>query len=335
MGLKLVIKRYVSQAFYYMGVVRFLRSIHKNENVIVAYHRVLPEDFKELRYIQPGMYVTCSTFEKHMAYISAHYTVLNFSEVRSFDEIRGACFVTFDDGWSDTYEYAYPILMKYNIPATIFVCTNLIGSQTRLWSDKIGAYIHQASEEELGSVLEIMRRHCCREFDKYRGDRILLLESICGAMKKMDDRAASMVISAIEASMGGESEERSSGGVWLSWKEIEEMRSSGQCFGSHSHNHKILSQMGYDDMVREIETSQEILASKLGKKPDLMSYPNGDYNPDIIGVLRKLGFRLGFSTKSGFVSESENEYALCRLMIHDDIARFEEMFACKLVRCLV
>ncbi len=36
--------------------------------------------------------------------------------------------ITFDDGYYNNYEYAYPILKKYNLPATIYIIVSKIGA---------------------------------------------------------------------------------------------------------------------------------------------------------------------------------------------------------------
>jgi len=45
--------------------------------------------------------------------------------------------MTFDDGYESVYEYAFPILEKYNIPATVFVSPNYMG-KLNTWDVNIG-----------------------------------------------------------------------------------------------------------------------------------------------------------------------------------------------------
>ncbi len=76
--------------------------------------------------------VVPEVFERQMQYLDrAGYRTLKAGELLSF--INGdlsldekAVMVTFDDGWLDNYVYAFPILKKYNINATIFIATDWI-----------------------------------------------------------------------------------------------------------------------------------------------------------------------------------------------------------------
>jgi peptidoglycan/xylan/chitin deacetylase (PgdA/CDA1 family) len=68
------------------------------------------------------------------------YRVVRLSELADF--IAGktelplrAVVLTFDDGYTSTYEHAYPLLKKYGFPATVFLYTNFIGARDALtWS---------------------------------------------------------------------------------------------------------------------------------------------------------------------------------------------------------
>jgi len=70
-------------------------------------------------------------FEKQMDYLSAHnYSVISLSEllarVRSGQLPPKPIVITIDDGFKSTYTLAYPVLKKYNFPATLFLYTNFI-----------------------------------------------------------------------------------------------------------------------------------------------------------------------------------------------------------------
>lgn len=79
--------------------------------------------------------VSPATFEKQMRFLRRHnYNVITLEELANLiagkNKIpRKTVAITFDDGYLDNYTNAYPVLKKYNIPATIFVVINRIGKR--------------------------------------------------------------------------------------------------------------------------------------------------------------------------------------------------------------
>lgn len=77
--------------------------------------------------------VSPETFEKQMEYLfQQNYQPITFRQFLYFIEGGGelpekSLIITFDDGWKNQYTYAFPILKKYNFPATFFIVVNQIG----------------------------------------------------------------------------------------------------------------------------------------------------------------------------------------------------------------
>ena len=95
--------------------------------LIICYHCVKDEAFPHLR---PAK---VEDFENQMRYLSKVYNPISLA--RMSQHIQNgtslpskAIAVTFDDGYQDNYENAYPILTKYHIPATVFLTTGFIGT---------------------------------------------------------------------------------------------------------------------------------------------------------------------------------------------------------------
>jgi peptidoglycan/xylan/chitin deacetylase (PgdA/CDA1 family) len=66
-------------------------------------------------------------FAQHMRYLKAQYCPVRLVEVAAFVTGQGtlpdrAIAITFDDGYADFLTNAFPVLEKYGIPATLFVC---------------------------------------------------------------------------------------------------------------------------------------------------------------------------------------------------------------------
>jgi peptidoglycan/xylan/chitin deacetylase (PgdA/CDA1 family) len=109
--------------------------------VVLMYHRVLREDEVPAS-IDPGMYVLSSAFERHLKYLAQTFTLVGLEEILAWMEGRVAfarppCAITFDDGWSDNYRNAWPLLRRFGAPATIFLITGQIGAPQMLTWDHV------------------------------------------------------------------------------------------------------------------------------------------------------------------------------------------------------
>lgn len=131
-NIRIKIKNLIAYFLYYSGLLTLYDYLFLGSYVVILmYHKVLQDDEPLQREIEPGMYVKKSSFEKQMKFIQNKFTVAELTScfLNSKNSFKDKfCVVTFDDGWQDNFEVAYPILKKYNIPATIFLVPKFIES---------------------------------------------------------------------------------------------------------------------------------------------------------------------------------------------------------------
>ena len=91
---------------------------------ILAYHNFTKDEGSSYK-------INVSDFEKQMDYLAAHnYSVISLSELlaglKAGQLPPKPIVITIDDGFKSTFTLAYPVLKKYNFPATLFLYTNFI-----------------------------------------------------------------------------------------------------------------------------------------------------------------------------------------------------------------
>lgn len=102
---------------------------------ILMYHSVNPNALSKNH-----LAVSVEAFERQMHFLkSHHYNVMTLKSITALikakkDFLLRTVAITFDDGYKDVYTYAFPILKKYNLPATIFIIVNEVG---RLQGDRL------------------------------------------------------------------------------------------------------------------------------------------------------------------------------------------------------
>ncbi|HUJ16770.1 MAG TPA: polysaccharide deacetylase family protein [Nitrospirota bacterium] len=94
-------------------------------SVILNYHSIHPSHETSTR---------PDDFMRQMGYLKTHFSVISLSDFYTMrttakDSPGNIAVVTFDDGYKDNYEYAFPVLKNLGLPATIFLTTGFINGE--------------------------------------------------------------------------------------------------------------------------------------------------------------------------------------------------------------
>jgi peptidoglycan/xylan/chitin deacetylase (PgdA/CDA1 family) len=115
------------------GKAGILGRDFRSKMIIVAFHRINDG--------LPGALICSSEkFEKFCEFFRAQFKVTALSEqiagCNAGKDMGGTLSITLDDGYRDNCEVAAPILRKLGLPATFFVTTGFIGTQTVAFWDQ-------------------------------------------------------------------------------------------------------------------------------------------------------------------------------------------------------
>lgn len=300
---------------------RYLSRISGNKNklVVLAYHRIL--DFDEnFPYDIELISASTEQFEQQIKFISKHCNPVSIEQVVEAYKSKSALpdnsvLITFDDGFSDNYYFAFPVLKKYNVPATIFISTDYIGNDDTLWFDKLAYVIKNTQSDTITSKIlnKVIKL-------KTTDQRESVLEDFLEDLKVIPDQKrldALAELFALEEVTLNTRDKNLSG--TLNWEQIIEMDNSCISFGSHTVSHPILTQLSSEELIRELKESKSIIEEHLSHPITTIAYPVGmsfSFNKEVLEATKQAGYSLGFSYMPGVNSwPLMNNYALRRLHV--------------------
>lgn len=225
-------------------------------------------------------------FEKQVKFLKRHFTFLYPEEFYKGQPKNGLnVLITFDDGYKDNYDIAFPILKRQDAKVIFFIVTNVIGTNDWLTHDKLRLLVEK----------------------KYKRGK-----EVEAALKKMNQGHSIETWIKQNVNLIETPEQR----LMMNWKEVEEIDKYGFKIAPHTHQHFILSFLDYTRQEVEIQTSIKTLESKLKKKCNYFAYPNGLYNADSLNVLNKSAIQYGFTTQPGFNAQEIAPLELKRIGVN-------------------
>ena len=291
---------------------------------ILMYHRIIPADDPRTQEEEPGMVVTPTTFRRHIQWLKDEFEFIQLSEwiersVSGRALPPKACAITFDDGWSDNFEFAFPILKETSTPATIFAVSHMIGTNQTFWPNRLARILRSSDYIRI----QAPGMAWLNELIDQSTDSLMSRDQISAVISRAKSIADHEVLSSLEAiedDLRIEPSSKDSRSL-LSWEELDAMCRTGYIeVGSHTCYHTRLNdQIPPQIVAREITDSKRLLEERLGRPVTLFCYPNGEWTPEASSMVRK-HYHGAVTTKIGINSNTTDMYALMRVAVHEDIS---------------
>jgi peptidoglycan/xylan/chitin deacetylase (PgdA/CDA1 family) len=207
--------------------------------------------------------------------------------------------ITFDDGYRDNYEIAFPILKAEGVPATFFVVTGFVDVPRVPWWDEIAWMVRTSRQERVGLNGWIPAPVLFDEPDRERAVRTLLR-----IYKEMPAESNERYLDVLaEATRSGRCGTEVGKGFWMNWNMLREMRAAGMTVAGHTVTHPILARAPSQRQREEILGCGTRLVEETGEPMRYFSYPVGgpnSFNSVTQDCLREAGVRYAFSYYGGF-----------------------------------
>ena len=196
--------------------------------------------------------------------------------------------ITFDDGYRDNFELAFPLLRAYGVPATFFITSGFIDRPRPPWWDEIRWMVHRASGP---------------------GPKA---EDLIDSYKRLPADDANRLLDEIAEQTGAGRQPATDGSdLWMTWDMVRELRAAGMSVGGHTVNHPVLSRLSEDQQRREILGCRQRLAEELGIEMELFAYPVGlrdSFDQRTVSCLREAGVSIAFSYYGGYASHGVHDW---------------------------
>lgn len=206
--------------------------------------------------------------------------------------------LTFDDGYRDNLEIAYPILKELNAPFTVFVTSGLVDRTSELWWVALERII-AANEEVVLAGAEQGGGLSCRTpaektlcFDK-------LTEHLTLEVGESEQR---LIIRALAERYGIDMKALADSLV-MTWDELRILASDPLVtIGAHTHDHFAMARLEAGAARADVQKGVQRLEEELGRRPKHFAYPYGKSHA--VGqrdadIVRDIGFASSVTTLPG------------------------------------
>ena len=294
-------------------------KIDRSGVLVLLYHRII-----NLENDVWGLAIDPELFEHEMAYLNENYHIIGLNDDWDSASDRSVV-ITFDDGYIDNYQNALPIVEKYKLPVTFYVCTGNIGTDREFWWDELERIVFSSSHREISwNGMNYLATDEC--------DRTELCRIIHRDLKNAKPSERKSMFQQLIENGGGRSSDRKEYRS-IDKEELKRMADSELVnIGAHTVTHSCMALLGENELRLEVTEPKTMIEEITGKEVVDFSYPFGnasDRGKIADAILKEEGYKT-IATTAGGVARNGNrdKYEIPRNSVMpnirtvDDFARF-------------
>jgi len=280
--------------------------------IVLTYHRILPS----------AGHNPLNTAVSERAFIKQVELVARKAGIISLSDAAGQCMsgrikrglqavISFDDGYSDNYGTAFPLLKRKGIPAVFSVSTAYISAGQPLWDSEaimrimrgnIGRIDAEGFTIERG-MAESARSFAFRVFDGLKSKDFAVIEKVLEFLREKDPCS------------GAEE------GRCMTREQVKELSDAGMEIGSHAVTHRSLARIPFAEAESEVNASKAEIEKVTGRRCAHFAFPFGsarDYNAELVECVRKAGYGTCLLNIHGYNRMAAGIFALKRTIMEED-----------------
>jgi peptidoglycan/xylan/chitin deacetylase (PgdA/CDA1 family) len=289
-----------AMAFHYTGAEDLLAQIQRRavggrRVLILSYHRVVGDFALEATRSMPTLNIAQKTFKKQLETLAEDYDVVPLDRALEVLEgkaraARDVAVITFDDGYRDVYEHAFPVMREMKVPGIVYVPSAFTGTNRRIAHDRLWSALVRMKDRNLGPVsVGVSGQFESMLIDAWEGTDTpnKVLENV---ISNNPSPVLYELAAALEDRLGLSGNDAPAGQLPMSWEMLREMASHGIETGAHTADHTVLTNQPLDEARREIAQCKAALEKGVGRPVRHFAYCNGWYSAGVAQALKAEGF---------------------------------------------
>lgn len=299
-----------------LGLGALLRATCRwNGLLVLNYHRI--GNWRAEPWERDLFSASQEVFARQVQFLKSNFDVVGVDDLAALQNKPGRHVqITFDDGYRDNHDLAFPILKSERATATFFVCTGFIDRGGIPWWDELAWLVNHSMRDHLPAFKGL------RDLPLRGEARFVSMRRLNDLYDVLPDDARRFFLDELAEAVGvGRCPPSEAEKLWMNWNMVKAMHEGGMSIGGHTLNHVELSRYTESEQLQEILGSCQRITEMTGAPVRTFSFPYGaphSFNEDTRQALKRAGIDFGYSYYGGYQKPGHwDRYNLLRVPVED------------------